>query len=311
MRLSRRRLALPALVAAVLVTGVTAQRTLARLTDQDSSAASFATDIFAPPTGLAATGGLGVNLTWTPTVDAYASGYEVYRTTTSGSGYALVATVTPGSASSTTDSPGIGLFYYVLRSSFQNWRSVNSNETSATVALGPTATGFKMCAGQAPDTGGNGNGYETNPANACADDGVNAADVNTGSSGHSATCANAANDRHRFRDFSLGLPGSVALVSGIQVRADVGMNNNGGTSRLCVELSWNGGTSWTAAKFVTLSGSAVAQYNVGGILDTWGRVWTASDFSNANFRVRLTDATTQPNKDYLLDYVAVQVSYTP
>ena len=40
-------------------------------------------------------------------------------------------------------------------------------------------------------------------------------------------------------------------------------------------------------------------------------VWTAGEFTNANFRVRFTDATNQPNKDYLLDYVAVDVTYTP
>ena len=45
--------------------------------------------------------------------------------------------------------------------------------------------------------------------------------------------------------------------------------------------------------------------------DLWGRTWTGADFTNANFRVRLTDVTSQPNKNFLLEYLAVQVTYTP
>jgi hypothetical protein len=306
-----RRLSLAALVVASLLTGVTAERTLAQFTDQDTTTASFSTDTLAPPTSLAATGGLTASLTWVPSVDAYTAGYEIWRGTTSGGSYTLVGTVTPGTASSATDSPGTGIFYYVLRSYFQNWRSVNSNETSATISLGPVSTGLKACGASAADTGGDGDGYETGTANACADDGVIATDVSTGTVGNSTSCTNAANDRHRFRDFSLGLPGSVTLVNGIQVRADVGMNNNGGTSRLCVELSWDGGTTWTAAKVLTLAGTAESTYLFGGAADAWGRIWTAAELTNANFRVRLTDATSHPTKDYRLDYVAVDVTYTP
>ena len=39
--------------------------------------------------------------------------------------------------------------------------------------------------------------------------------------------------------------------------------------------------------------------------------WTGAKLSNANFRVRIIDATSQPNKNYLLEYLAVQVTYTP
>jgi hypothetical protein len=308
----RRPLALSALLVAILVMGVSAQRTLAQFTDLDASAASFSTDTLAPPTNLAAAPiGLTARLTWTPSVDGYTAGYQIWRSTTSGSGYALVGTVTPGTASSANDAAGVGLFYYVLRSYYQNWRSLNSNETSVAISLGPVSTGPKACGASAADTGGDGNGYEMGTASACADDSTMATDVNTGTAARSTACANAANDRHRFRDFSLGLPGSVTVVSGIQVRADVGMNNNGGISRLCVELSADGGLTWTAAKVLTLSSAAETTYLFGGAADAWGRIWTAGELTNANFRVRFTDATNQPNKDYLLDYVAVDVTYTP
>jgi hypothetical protein len=306
----RKRFVLSALLVAVVVMGATGQATLARLTDQDSSTVSFSTDTLAPPTNLAAAPiGLTASLTWTPSVDGYTAGYEIWRSTTSGGGYALVGTATPGTASSASDAAGAGLFYYVLRSYFQNWRSVNSNET--TILLGPVSTGLKACGTSAADLGGDGNGYETATASACADDSVMATDANTGLLLRSTACANLANDRHQFRDFSLGVPGGATLVSGIQVRADVGMNDNAGTARLCVELSGNGGLTWTAAKVLTLSGAAETTYLYGGAADTWGKAWAAGEFTNANFRVRLTDATNQANKDYLLDYVAVDVTYTP
>jgi hypothetical protein len=107
------------------------------------------------------------------------------------------------------------------------------------------------------------------------------------------------------------LPGTVTSIDGIAVRADVGMNNNGGTSNFCVELSWDGGTTWTSAKSVTLTTSTVTTYALGSASDNWGHTWTVAQLSTTNFRVRVTDATNQPNKDYRLDYVAVTVNYTP
>ena len=128
---------------------------------------------------------------------------------------------------------------------------------------------------------------------------------------YSTSCTNTANDRHRFWGYAFALPGTVTSVDGITVRADVGMNNNGGTSVLCVDLSWDGGTTWTTAKPVTLSGSAVATYTLGAANDTWGHTWSAAQLSTSSFRVRLTDATSQANKTYRLDYVAVTIQYTP
>jgi hypothetical protein len=289
---------------------VAAPATLARFVDQGTSSISFSTDSLAPPTSLAATGTGSAALTWTPTTDAYAAGYELFRSTTSGGGYGLVGTVTPGSASSTTNSPGSGTFYYVLRSYFQNWWSVDSNEASIT--LGQVSSGFNACtaASNAADSGGDNNGYETTPGNACGDDAAAASDGNTGTN-FTTSCANAGKDRHRYWDFGLGVPTSVASVQGIQVRVDSGMNNNGGSNNVCVELSWNGGASWTAAKSFDMQVSTITTYSVGAPNDTWGRTWSGSDFSNANFRVRITDVSSQPNKTYLLEYLAVQVTYTP
>ena len=306
-----RRASVGAILAlAAIVFGATAPATLARLTDLDASSQSFSTDTLSPPTNLAATGGASAALTWTPTVDTYATGYEVWRSTTSGSGYAMVGTVTPGTASSGTDSPAAGTFYYVLRAYFQNWRSVNSNQASASIGL--ATTGYRTCAplSNAADTGGDNNGYELLALNACIDDLLVATDANTGTN-FNTSCTNAGKDRHRFWDFNLGVPAVVTAVDGIQVRINSGMNNNGGTNNVCVQLSWDGGTSWTAAKSFDMSTSAITTYTLGSANDTWGRTWTGANLSNASFRVRIIDASSQPNKNYLLEYLAVQVTYRP
>ena len=286
---------------------------LARLTAAATSTQAFTADVLAPPTSLAATGGLSAGLTWTITNDAYATGYQVDRATVSGGPYSQVATVTPRSAASTTDTPAAsGTYYYVLRSYFQNWVSVNSNQVSAAVTLAPVATGYKACTGtsNAADTGGDGNGYELLPANACADDAAFATDANSGNT-TTVSCTNAGKDRHRYWDFGLGVPASVLVVSGIQVRADVGQNTTTGTNQVCIQLSWDAGTTWTTAKSVALAGTAIATYNFGAANDTWGRTWTGAQLSNANFLVRVIDVTNQTTKSFFLEYLAVQVTYTP
>ena len=307
----RPRLA-PFVIAAVIVAAAaTAPVTLARFTDQAASTISFSTDTLAPPTGLAASGTVSTSLSWTPSSSGYTAGYEVLRSTTSGSGYSLVKTVTPGSATATTDAPGNGTFYYVLRSSFQNWRSVNSNQAAITLS-NQTSTGYKACtaASNAADTGGNGDGYESTPGNACVAGGGVATDASSGTN-NVVSCSNAGKDRHRWWDFGLGVPASVTSVDGIALRADFGMNNNGGTTLLCAQLSWDGGSSWTAIQSVTPTGAALTTYAFGGAADTWGHTWTGSQLSNANFRLRIIDATSQTNKDFRLDYLAVNVTYTP
>jgi hypothetical protein len=301
----------------VLVLGVVALTvaipvSLAGFVDTASSTGSFTAATLAPPTGVSATGGSTVTLSWTASTSTGATGYVVERATALAGPYGQIGTATPISATSFPDNPAAGTYWYRLSTYVGNWRSATTSPVSATVTTS-TSTGAVACAvaSNAADTGGNGNGYEGTPANACASDGAVATDTNTGSVGRSTSCTNAANDRHRFWGYAFGLPGSVTSIDGITVRADAGMNNNGGTSVLCVELSWDGGATWTAAKAVTLTATAVTTYTLGSASDTWGHAWTAGQLSTANFRVRLTDATNQNNKAYRLDYLAVTVQYTP
>jgi hypothetical protein len=181
----------------------------------------------------------------------------------------------------------------------------------------PVSTAYTGCTTTAADTSGAGdnNGYQSNPARACVDDSLDATDGNSGTGG-TQSCGSGAvpagtKDRHRFWGFVTGTPGVVSSIDGIRVRADLGMNNAAGTTNVCAQLSWDAGATWTAMQSIALAAAAEATYVFGGTGDTWGRTWTVAQLSTSSFRVRLIDASTQSNKRFDLDYVAVSVTYTP
>ena len=314
----RRRLAFAASIGllAVMLAASGSGLTLARYTDAATTSGSINSDTLAAPTGLVATGGASIGLSWTPTVDTYATGYTVWRGSASGGPYTNIGSVTPRTATTTTDTPAVGTWYYVLRSVFGSWSSVVSNQASATISA-PTSTAYAACVSQAADTSGAGdnNGYQTTPIQACTDGGAAAQDPNSGTGG-TASCGTGAvpdptKDRHRFWGFVTGLPGSVSAITGIRVRADLGMNNNGGTTNVCAQLSWDGGTTWTSMQSVALTGTAQTTFTFGGTADTWGRSWTLAQLASGTFRVRIINASSQANKRFDLDYLAVSVSYIP
>jgi len=74
-------------------------------------------------------------------------------------------------------------------------------------------------------------------------------------------------------------------------------------------LSWDGGTTWTAAKSTTTLSTAEVTYTLGTISDKWGRTWTPGNFSNANFRLRVVNVASDTSCDFFFDYVAVNVIY--
>ncbi len=307
-----RRWLIPGLVALLLVGQ--APVTLARYTDQAVSTGSLASGTLQPPTTLAASGGAIITLTWGATPTTAAAGYHLYRATSSGGTYTLVQTITPRTTVTITDNPGsAGTFWYRLRAYVQNWESVDSN----TVSAFDGTTAFAACVSNAADTttAGDNNGYQTNAGNACADDSVFAVDTNSGNGG-TASCGSGAapdttKDRHRFYGFVTGLPGSVTSINGIQVRADLALDSITGTTNLCAQLSWDGGTTWTTIQSQAVTVAAETTYVFGGTANLWGRAWTLAQLNTTNFRVRIIDASTQATRDFSLDYVAVSVTYTP
>ena len=171
----------------------------------------------------------------------------------------------------------------------------------------PGNTGFLNPAMNAVQTGGDGNGYQVSAGNAYTNDSLFAADNNSGT-GTSSSCTNAGKDKHRFYNYNITIPGGAA-VKGIQVRLDAKADSTSGSPKLCVQLSWDGGTTWTTAKSTTRLTTAEATYLLGGAGDAWGHAWTTNQLGNTTFRVRVIDVATSTSRDFSLDWVAVLVTY--
>ena len=181
--------------------------------------------------------------------------------------------------------------------------SAESDNSGNTFTTAPsfTSTGYLGPSGQAADTGGNNDGFELNPTYAYGDDLLYA------------TNADGAGDQHRSYNYGISLP-SGSTVEGIRVRLDWWVDDGGGDNSMSVELSSNGGSTWTAAKTDAVESTSEHTSVLGGAADIWGRIWTPDDLSDANFVVRLTCGCTGVgcgSRDFYLDWVAVSVYYTP
>jgi hypothetical protein len=180
--------------------------------------------------------------------------------------------------------------------------STSSTSTSSTSSTSlppcvPGATIFRNPTQQAADTGGDHDGFEVTPTNAFVDDTSPARN------------SNGSGDRHRFYGYGLTVPAGCA-VKGIEVKLDWKLNNVTGTSSMGVELSSDGGSTWTASKTDPVETGTFHQATLGGPADLWGRAWTPADVGNG-FRVRVQCNSTAVGKDFFLDWVAVRVTYGP
>ena len=162
-------------------------------------------------------------------------------------------------------------------------------------------TGYLSPTANTPDSGGSGNGFESNPTGAYADGGSSA--LNT----------NGVGDTHRYFNYNISVPPG-ATITGIEVRSDWWMDSTTGTNSLGFELSWDGGATWTNS--VSTSGDSTSQQTsvLGGNGDTWGHVWNSAQFNNTNFRVRVTSNCTSSgscsSRDFNLDWLPVKVYYS-
>jgi hypothetical protein len=174
-----------------------------------------------------------------------------------------------------------------------------------------SSTGYRSAASQAAVTSGSGdnNGFQTSAGSMLIDDGVFAVDTNSGT-GTSTSCTNTGKDRHVLSNFGFSVPGG-STIQGIEVKLNSRADSTTGAPKFCVELSWNGGASWTTAVSSATLSTTETMYTLGGVTNTWGRTWTNTDFDNAKFRVRLVMVSSNNSRDFSLDWVGVQVRYTP
>ncbi len=174
-----------------------------------------------------------------------------------------------------------------------------------------TSTGFKSPTAQAAVTSGSGdnNGFQTNAANMLTDDGLYAVDTNSGTN-TSTSCTATQKDRHVLSNFGFSIPAG-STIQGIEVKLNSRVDSTTGAPKVCVQLSWDGGATWTSTITSATLATAESMYTLGGVTNTWGRTWTNTNFDNANFRVRLVMVASNTSRDYSLDWVGVQVRYTP
>jgi hypothetical protein len=165
-------------------------------------------------------------------------------------------------------------------------------------------TGYLDPTANAAAPGGDNNGFETNPTYAYSDGGGYATDTNSGT-GSSTSCDDPSKDRHDFYNYGISVP-SGHTITGIEVRLDEQVSSYSSTRRMCVQLSWDGGNTWTSAETVNLS-TTWGTDTLGGSSYNWGRTWTPSELSDANFRVRVTNVANSTSQDFYLDWVAVRV----
>lgn len=149
--------------------------------------------------------------------------------------------------------------------------------------------------------------YENVPANAYTADGVSAVDTNSGSN-TSTSCGNAGKDKHRYYNYGFNIP-TTSVIKGLEVRLNAHADRNAGSPKICVQISWNGGLTWTAPATTPALGATLAEYTLGSPTSTWGRQWSASNFTNANFRVRVINVSSSTARDFKLDRIAVRLTY--
>lgn len=171
----------------------------------------------------------------------------------------------------------------------------------------PTTTAWQNPSTNAPVTtsSGDNNGFETSPTNAYSDNALFAVDTNSGT-GTSTSCTSTTKDRHDFATYGFSVPAG-ATVDGLEVRLDAKVDSTSGTPKLCVQLSWDGGTTWTTAKTSATLTTAEASYILGGSADNWGHVWSSTEANNV--RVRIIPVASSTARDFSLDWTAVRLTY--
>lgn len=136
------------LVLAVVAVAGSGGSSIAAFSSVDAHQVTATVQVLDPPPNVTCSGALVVctaglisrpQLSWSPTPDLYATGYEVWRSTTNGSGYVQVGTVAGRTTTAWTDTGTLSMlttYYYVVRATSATWTSAFSNQVAVTIASG-------------------------------------------------------------------------------------------------------------------------------------------------------------------------------
>lgn len=188
-----------------------------------------------------------------------------------------------------------------------NYSAAYTTAPNATQVCVLGDTGYLNPTANAPQTGGDHNGFELNPTNVYANDSLFAQDVNSGT-GTNTACTNGKKDKHLFYNYGVSLPAG-AIVNGLEVRLDAKVDNPAGAPKLCVQLSGDGGATWTTAKTTANLTTGETTYILGGATDSWGSNWDSTKLGNGLFRLRIITVSSDLNRDFSLDWAAVRIYY--
>jgi hypothetical protein len=234
-----------------------------------------------------------------------------YYTSPAGKLYALIATTKPDKEVIAIlvddNAAGNNEFQDPTNKIYKYWTYFNTRIYNPNAGLD---TGFADPSANAADStsAGDNNGFQTNPTRVYTDNNSFATDANSGS-GNGTLCTGTDKDKHRFYNYGFSLP-SGGTINGIEVRLDAKIDSQVGAPFMCVQLSWNGGTSWTTAKSTAMLNTSEGTFILGGSADTWGRTWSDTNFSDANFRVRVINVASNTSRTFSLDWAAVKVYYS-
>ena len=113
-----------------------------------------------------------------------------------------------------------------------------------------------------------------------------------------------------LNNYSFGLSSGVT-IDGIEVNTEFSTDFASTTATLQISLSWDNGTTYTATKSDTQTGSTNDKNStLGGSTDTWGRSWTDSEFANGTFLVKVEGKSSAPFNQCRLDFLQIKVYYT-
>jgi hypothetical protein len=169
-------------------------------------------------------------------------------------------------------------------------------------AANPITTAYLSPSSQAAAAGGDGNGFQTNPTNAFTDNALFAVDTDSGTN-TSTSCTDAGKDKHVFYGYGFALP-SGATVDGLEVQLQAKVDSTSGSPKICVQLSWDDGLSWTAARTTAILTTSEKTYLLGGLADLWGRSWSPAEF--ANLRIRIINIASSTARDFSLDWLSIR-----
>ncbi|MFN8401706.1 MAG: Ig-like domain-containing protein [Anaerolineales bacterium] len=132
----------------------------------------------------------------------------------------------------------------------------------------------------------------TNPNNAFSSNNVYATSANGGQAVN-------------YNNFGITIPAG-QQIDGIEVLVEGSTTGRD----INVDLSWDNGTTYTTPINLNFGAAPDQTLTAGGTANTWGRAWNpTTDFTNANFRVRIT--STGGGGAFSMDHVQVRVTYTP